>query len=142
VVQGTHLSVSARKKLCCTSSYVGLDEYTSFTPEKPPLTRQYLSMAWRRRGEREGGKGRGEESGGDEERPSLSRFDLFVVVCSSSVVRNDNNCSLTLRAIDTRLSPAPAVLLHLRLARSDRYHGDHAVASRVEGERLKDSPGR
>lgn len=41
----TYFNVSARKKLCCTSSCVGVREYTSFTPENPPLTRQYFSIA-------------------------------------------------------------------------------------------------
>lgn len=51
-VKRTYFKVSARKKLCCTSSYVGDEEYTSLTPEKPPLTRQYLSIACKKEGKR------------------------------------------------------------------------------------------
>lgn len=43
-----YFNVSARKKLCCTSSCVGVEEYTSLIPENPPRTRQCFSIAYGR----------------------------------------------------------------------------------------------
>ena len=40
-----YFSVSAKKKLCCTSSWLTLEAYTSLMPEKPASTRQCLSIA-------------------------------------------------------------------------------------------------
>lgn len=37
--------VSAKKKLCCTSSFGESSKYTFLMPVKPPPTRQFFSMA-------------------------------------------------------------------------------------------------
>lgn len=44
-VRYRYFRASARKKLCCTSSWEGLDWYTSRTPVYPPSTRQCFSRA-------------------------------------------------------------------------------------------------
>lgn len=42
----THFSVSARKKVCCLLSWLGMLLYTSWIPAKPASVRQNFSKAW------------------------------------------------------------------------------------------------
>jgi hypothetical protein len=46
----TYFSVSARKKLCCLLSWLGMLLYTSWIPEKPASVLQYFSKACRKKG--------------------------------------------------------------------------------------------